>query len=190
MNIFYVDDAKRSERYAEYVRFLVNECSHEFFPPLNARKGTTDTDLKAHATLQVAGVDAYVNGLLGQANIFATNGNGEAIGFMSFIHNRSGEPIFDDLRFGINNYISTICVLLPYRRMGIGKLLYEFIEEGLPSEVSSDFISTRTWNDNKNHIFLLEKRGYECVHSLENDREHDGVVKSSVYFAKKLNKVG
>ena len=186
MLIYHLSNTAECERHSHFIRNIVDECSHEFFPPLTARKSTTEKNLAGATNAADIGVDPYVEGLLKQENIFATSDD-ELIGFMSFIHDRSGEPIFDNLNFGANNYISTICVKNQFRNQGIGQLFYDFIERALPNKLAGNFVSTRTWSENKNHIHLLEKRGYSLIHTGMSDREWSGVKTSSVYYVKKTD---
>jgi len=187
LSIYYLDNVAKCEKHSHFMRSIIDECSHEFFPPLTARKSTTEKNLAGGDNTVDIGTDAYVEGLLAQENIFATSDNDDLIGFMSFIHNRLGEPIFDNLNYGTNNYISTICIKKQFRNHGIGQLFYDFIEHSLPDNLAANFVSTRTWSENKNHIHLLEKRGYTLVYTGISDREWSGVRTSSVYYVKKTN---
>ena len=173
-----------SPHYREYIKKIVNECDNEFFPPLSARGGTTEKQLRNKVS-QYNGVDAYINDLLKQVNIFASNEDGILMGFMSIIHDRQDEPIFHLSHPGTHNYISTVCVDKKHRRLGICSALYDFVENELPHEFTSGFTSTRTWCGNKSHIILLEKRGYEHIHTIENDRNHNGETANTVFYVKK-----
>jgi len=186
MKIKYVD-IENSQEHKNFMVGIVKDCDDEFFPPLSARGGTTEKQLKIN-THSNNSIDAYINNLCEQINVFATLEDGTLVGFMSIIHNRQDEPIFTSANHGTHNYITTVCVENEYRRLGICTALYDFIENNLPSEYVSDFTCTRTWCWNTNHIKLLEKRGYELIHIIERDRNHDGKTADTVFYAKK-NKI-
>ncbi len=51
-------------------------------------------------------------------------------------------------------------------------------------EISKDdFVATRTWSTNNSHMHLLDKKGFDLVSRLINDR---GNNIDTVYYAKKI----
>ena len=185
MNVVHILNTRDSKKHVKYMTTLIQRCNNDYFPPLSTRGGTRDSDLKK-CEISHIGINSYVAELLGQENIFAVSDNRELIGFMSFIHNRRGETIFDCLNYGLNNYISTICVEPNHRNCGVATAMYDFIEEKLPNALCSSFISTRTWSGNENHIHILKRRGYSLIHTKIDDREYNGEKANSVYFVKLL----
>jgi len=186
MKIEYVD-VSNSAVHRDFITKAVNAYADDFFPPLYTRGSTTDKRLmEGHNTWPSDGLEVYIHGLFKQVNIFAVCDDGVLNGFMSFIHNRKDEPVFSNLGYGINNYISTVCVERIIRNSGIGMALYDFFETKLPKELRSDFASTRTWSRNEYHINLLKKRGYELVHTIKDDRKFNGKIADTVFYIKRL----
>ena len=109
---------------------------------------------------------------------------------MSFIYNYERNEFFNKNKIDdINNYISTICVRKEFRRKGITEQMYWYIENSLPKDMSSQYVSTRTWSTNISHINLLKKRNYEITHTIRNDRIlKDGTKVDTVYFGKNLRR--
>jgi len=183
MQIYLIEDVKDDEEHKSFIKEIVEICSQEFFPPLTARFTTTDVKLNKNVVAN-GRIDDYIDFLYKQINLFVTI-ESKLVGYMSFIHNFHNDAVFGDLR-GINNYITTICVLPEYRGRGIAKALYDFIETKLPQELTSNIISTRTWCKNKDHIQVLKKRGYLLTCTNNDDREYNGEISSTVYYAKKI----
>lgn len=109
---------------------------------------------------------------------------------MSFIYNYDRNELFNKNNIDdINNYISTICVKKEFRRKGITGKMYEYIENVLPKDTASQYVSTRTWSTNIAHINLLKKRNYDNTYIMKNDRTlEDGTKVDTLYFGKNVRR--
>jgi ribosomal protein S18 acetylase RimI-like enzyme len=179
--------------YADQVSEILKTCSSEFVPPLTERKSTRQN--KFGKEIDKGGsIEAYLLSLLSQHFVYALS-NEQVIGFLSFYENNHHQFLPQP-----NLYVTTICVLPEKRRSGVATSLYDALEnlapkfEGLINPRNSDYISsrgvlqdnqiyltTRTWSGNDSHIKLLQKRDFELIHTIENDR---GPGVDTVYFAK------
>ena len=122
-----------------------------------------------------------------QYNILVID-NDKIVGLMSFIHNFKEHKYFKIDKYDmINNYITTICVNKDYRNRKIATILYDYIENNLPQEINSEYISTRTWSTNLSHINLLKRRNYENTYRIKNDRMINDTTKvDTIYFLKHI----
>jgi len=137
-------------------RFLT-EIDNDFVPPLSQRVSTSQLDFSEQ---KPAGHGfPYLDCLMRQKIITAYMGN-SLIGFLSYIED------FEDVEIGLprSNYITTIAVSLPFRKKGIGKLLY--------AEAFKDnrTFTTRTWTGDTAQKRNLEKFGFKPFKVIKNHR--------------------
>ena len=189
MEIKYINPSNlaKQENYINDILDILTECDKEFIPSLSSRSSTEQTDF---ITIENKNINnkplKYLNKVVEQNNILVID-NGTIIAFMSFIHNYKSEFFNNDNFQDINNYISTICVRKNFRNQGIAEILYEYIENNLPKDIKSQYVSTRTWSTNIPHISLLKKRNYEITHISKDDRAlPNGDKIDTFYFGKRL----
>lgn len=178
------------KNYMNNILDILVECDKEFVPPLSVRNSTKQTDFNF---IGIHDTDnkpmEYFRKITEQHNILTIE-DGIVIAFMSFINDYDKNEFFHKNNIAdINNYISTICVRKEFRRKGITEKMYEYIENNLPKDRASLYVSTRTWSTNLAHINLLKKRNYENTYTIKNDRIlEDGTKVDTVYFGKNLRR--
>ena len=162
----------------------MQDCDNEFIPALSSRDSTQQ---QKFSNRKGGSVKIYFDILAKQENILAIQ-NSKVIGFMSFIYNYGNNDKFKMKNPNdINNYITTTIVNKKFRRHGIATLLYNFIENNLSKSVRPNYISTRTWHTNFQHLELLKKRGYENTLTIKNDRPSpNGELLDTVYYGKRV----
>lgn len=175
---------------AKSIYEILISCDNEFIPPLSTRNATTQTDFNSSSILSCISPYQYWINILNQQNILAFVDDCLA-GFMSFKYNYNIGEWFSVkiLGNGINNYISTICIHKNYRGIGIARKMYGYIENNLPNEYKSNYVTTRTWETNITHIKLLKKCNYLLLHTIPDDREYNELKFDTLYFGKKMDKV-
>lgn len=172
---------------AKSIYEILISCDKEFIPPLSTRNATTQTDF--NSIMSYVPPYQYWIGILKQQNILAFVDDC-LVGFMSFKYNyKIGNWFSVKIRENdVNNYISTICIHKDYRRLGIARKMYDYIENNLPNEYKSNYVSTRTWSTNINHIKLLYQCNFALIHTIPNDREYNNLKFDTLYFRKKIDK--
>ncbi|RQG91810.1 GNAT family N-acetyltransferase [Natrarchaeobius chitinivorans] len=174
----YVSDP---DRYSEAIKRLLVVVDDEFVPPLSAREGTTqrsglsDAERETNAEVSEA-IETYHEACLEQ-HLILCHDDGELAGFMSF---RDGYETPELGSFQPSNYVSTIAVDPEFRREGLARRMYGTILSDLPEEITSPYVSTRTWSSNESHLSLLAELGFQEVETIPDDRG-DGV--DTVYYA-------
>lgn len=151
-------------------------CNNDFIPPLSSRFSTSDILFEEDNNAELP--KQYFESIIDQNFILVKDTDNKVIGFLSFINGYSNQYL---LKFSPSNYISTICIDPNYRGLGIGTELYNFMEQNLPLELTSNFITIRTWSTNFTQLKMLEKRKYRLVKEIKN---HRGEGISSLYFIK------
>lgn len=174
---------------AKSIYEILISCDNEFIPPLSTRNATTQTDFNSGSIVSYVPPYQYWIDILEQQNVIAFVDDLIA-GFMSLKYNyKIGNWFSVKVRENdVNNYISTICIHKNYRRLGIARKMYDYIENNLPNEYKSNYISTRTWSTNINHIKLLYQCNYMLLHTIPNDREYNDLKFDTLYFWKKIGK--
>lgn len=178
------------KNYMDNILEILVECDKEFVPPLSSRNSTKQTDFNFIGIYDTDNKPMeYFKKIIEQHNILAIE-DGIVVAFMSFVYKYDRNEFFHKNNIDdINNYISTICVKKEFRRKGITGKMYEYIENSLPKEIASQYVSTRTWSTNLAHINLLKKRNYENTHTIKNDRIlEDGTKVDTLYFGKNLGR--
>lgn len=176
MEIQFTDNLSEEEK--KGIWELLCKCNFDFFPPLSSRFSTSDEFLTSEK--QSNEPIAYYKSILNQQFILVKE-HQKIIGFLSFITSYSNEFLKN---YPSTNYVSTICIEPNLRGKGIGTLLYDFMEQQLPKNVHSNYISIRTWNQNFAQLKILDKRAYRLVHEIKN---HRGEGISSLYFVKTIS---
>lgn len=180
----------KCKNYMNNILDILVECDKEFVPPLSSRNSTKQADFNFIGSYDTDNKPMeYFKKITEQHNILVIQ-DGIVIAFMSFIYNYDRNEFFNKNNIeDINNYISTICVRKEFRRKGITEKMYEYIENVLPKDIASKYVSTRTWSTNISHINLLKKRNYENTYTIKNDRIlEDGTKVDTVYFGKNLRR--
>lgn len=179
MNIISVTNLNNSP-YSNDIWNLVVTYDNAFIPPLSARENPYQSDLASSgdAQAQTTKPYQYFENLKQQYFYIAVDEQNRALGFMSFrLH-----YVCADLEDEIDTlYISTIIVDEQHRSKGITNRFYDEIERLATSEQRP--VTTRTWSTNDSHIHVLNKRGYEAVHIIEDGR---GPQIDTVYFRKTM----
>lgn len=177
-----------SSELAKSIYEMLTSCDKEFIPPLSTRNATTQTDFNSCSIVSDLPLYQYWIDILKQQNILAFV-DGYLAGFMSFKYNyKIGNWFSVEIRENdVNNYISTVCIHKNYRRLGIARKMYDYIEKNLPDEYKSNYISTRTWSTNINHIKLLHQCNFLLIHTISNDREYNNLKFDTLYFGKKID---
>lgn len=138
---------------------LYTRIAGDFFPPLTARSGTTQTELRE---LEPAS-DTYFAQMLAQDLLICRRG--DLAGFISFVASHTDEN-YEDLCPCI--YVSTIAVSPDHRRAGIARLLYRHLFD-LPVDLPRSVV-LRTWSTNASHISLLGELGFSEFDRLSDAR--------------------
>lgn len=169
-----VEFVRDATAYGEDIRELLELTDEEFYPPLSARDGTTQTsglDERRNDAL-----DDYFQECIDQLFVLAIE-NGRAVGFLSF---RQGYETDALEGYTPSNYVSTIAVHPDYRRRGCARRMYETLLTDVPDAVRDPYVTTRTWSTNDSHLALLGELGFENVATIQDDR---GAGIHTVYYA-------
>ena len=160
------------QKYLEQLYVLLEGADREFIPPLSSRSSTTQQTLSGSGG---NGVADYYNELKQQAFVLALDGDRLA-GFMSFRFDHSC-----DHSPGFPNLYASTCVVSPdYRGHGLMRDFYTEMIRAYPDRI----LFTRTWEENKPHLRVLEKLGFRQSARLEN---HRGPGIHTVYFERERN---
>lgn len=159
-------------RYLDQLYRLLEAADQEFVPPLSSRSSTTQQTLCGGVG---NGVEDYFNEMKQQSFVLALDGD-KVAGFMSFRfdHRCDHSPAFPNL------YASTCVVGPDSRGQGLMKKFYEEMIRAYPDRT----LFTRTWEDNKAHLRVLDKLGFHQTARLEN---HRGPGVHTVYFERERN---
>ena len=163
MEIIYIKpkDLIKSKDFLNNIFDILVECDTEFVPILSSRTTTKQTNFNSIEIYDTntKPTEYFIN-ITKQHNILAIQ-NDKVIAFMSFIYNYDKNEFFNKKNINdINNYITSICVKKDFRHQGIAGKLYDYIENSLPNDISSQYISTRTWSTNIANLNILKKRNF------------------------------
>ena len=159
-----------TKEYREGVKALLFAADREFVPPLSARSGTTQTELE-QAPAQESGPERYFRMMEAQSFVIAAE-DGQVQGFMSYIPDRELEL---DGRSLICDYVSTIVVSPGQRGRGLTGRMYRALISARPGKRTA----TRTWSENRAHLHLLRRLGFELAYRIPDDR---GPGVDTVYY--------
>lgn len=154
-------------------------CQHEFVPPLCARQSSTQQALADGRPIDGRPF-AYFEEMRRQHFVVGRNEDGLMVAFLTFRPRYTCPAL---ARYGENIYMTTACVLPPYRGQGIVNRMYTLVEEELPPPLRKPYVTTRTWSTNASQMHSFLKRGYEICERIANDRG-EGI--DTVYFVKKI----
>lgn len=157
--------------YKDKIMSLLLLCNNEFIPPILKRKSTTqDTfdNTKDDSFL-------YFHSLFKQEFLILLDTQNNLIGFISFkkehqLNIYKDSPVI---------YISTVCLNPKYRRLGIGKLMYQEFLSKIHNNEKNAVLFIRTWSTNYNHIKLLENTGFS---EYKREKNHRGKNIDTVYY--------
>lgn len=156
------------------VKALLILGDKEFIPPLSARHSTTQSALTGEES--GSGIEDYFEEMKTQSFVLALEGN-EVAGFMSFRRNHANPYITEK-----ENLYASTCVVHPdHRGKGMMTRFYEAMVASGPALP----IYTRTWHENFGHLKVLERMGFVCIKTLENDR---GKGIHTVYYKREGDK--
>ena len=167
----------RSE-YREAVWELLCTYADSFVPPLNQRSSTTQQNLRPDDPAGDLPV-AYFEALQDQDFLLAVNEKRELLGFLSFRRDYVIDALYDGTPCA---YVSTILIRKSARRHGITTQLYHQLLEGRYHH--NQFVCTRTWSGNTEHLALLGRLGFDLMRDIPNDRG-DGV--DTVYYRRAIH---
>lgn len=159
--------------YLDQLYKLLEIADKEFVPALSSRSSTTQQTLQGG---RGEGLKDYFEEMKQQAFVLAMDGNRVA-GFMSFRFDHR----CDYSPSGPNLYASTSVVHPDYRGKGLMKGFYTAMIRAYPDRA----IFTRTWEENKVHLRVLDKLGFVMTARLEN---HRGPGIHTVYFERKADR--
>ncbi|WP_457601573.1 GNAT family N-acetyltransferase [Hydrogenivirga sp.] len=152
-------------KYILQIEEILEEVDREFVPPLSQRTSTVQMEF-AGAGGEGGGTSDYLSSLLSQELLLAIDRD-RVIGLLSYRRNF----VFEGSVF--TAYVSTIAVKKGYRRLGVGKALYE---ELLRRERK---VLVRTWSGNFAHERLLKNLGFDLYKEIKN---HRGKGIDTLYF--------
>lgn len=158
------------QEYLEQLYTLLVMADKEFVPPLSSRSSTTQQTLQGGSG---EGVQAYFEEMKQQAFVLALDGE-KVAGFMSFRFDHR----CDHSPTGPNLYASTSVVHPDYRGQGLMGGFYKTMIAGYPERT----VFTRTWEENKAHLRVLDRLGFCRTARLEN---HRGPGIHTVYYERK-----
>lgn len=166
-----------SEEEKQAIWEILCECDNEFYPPLSARESSAQKTLQPVVGHKGEAVQPtmYFQEMIQQDFLLAYH-NEEVIGFMTFRTNYIRDALKD---FGESLYITTVAVLPSERGRGVSQQLYQYMEETVTDICQCNRISTRTWSLNITQLHVLEKRGYQRLAVLKDDR---GAGVDTIYF--------
>lgn len=162
---------------ADEIWHILQVVDKEFYPPLSARTNTTEKDLTMETLW--GGPISFFDTVMKEAVLLARV-DGKSVGMLSFIAHYE-EPML--ARWSPSTYASTAAVLPRFRRRGIGRALNEALES-LPAELSSPFITRRTWSINHANLSLLHARGFVEVVRM---KDHRGPGVDTIYLARRTD---
>lgn len=156
------------------------ECDNDFMPPLSQRRSTHQSDLSTSDVPDddndTDGVLAYFAEMSHQPTFVAYDDDGNVTGFLTYI------PGYEcDALDGVSDYITTICVPKRLRRQGIVSYLYQICE--LLHDNQDIPLSLRTWSTNTAQRALLERRGYDIVKIIKDNR---GIGIDTIYYMRQF----
>lgn len=166
------------EKLKDAIWNLLVECDQEFYPSLSSRESSSQTVLSGSNALTPLPY-SYFNTMIKQQFICLFD-QGQLIAFMTFIH---GFEMNQLEKYGMTNYVTTICITHPYRGQGITTKLYDYLFRNLPSTIHLPYVATRTWKQNTRHIQVLKKLGFHEALVLPN---HRGEGIDTIYYAKEV----
>jgi ribosomal protein S18 acetylase RimI-like enzyme len=153
--------------YADVIWQILTTVDRDFVPPLSSR---TDDALKMDAASPIWGSPIAFFDLVMRDHVFLAKVDGKPAGLMSFrLHDEN--PALPE--YVPCTYVTATAVLLRFRRLGIGSMLNDALEN-LPDSMASPWIARRTWSTNESNLLLLAGRGFEHVVRLSNHRG-DGI---------------
>lgn len=176
--VFYKSGELEGSPYQEAVWQLLCRYADAFVPPLNQRSGTTQQDLTPGGFADDLPTAYFAS--LKQQNFLLMLDDGQLAGFLSFRTDYAADVLADRTPCA---YVSTILVREESRRTGITTALYQELLKGTCHE--NAYVSTRTWSENRSHIGLLRKLGFDLTLCIPNDRG-EGI--DTVYFRKAVTR--
>jgi len=175
--IDYIENICTEDIY-EQLKELLFRVDDEFVPSLSSREGTTQKYL--HSGNKKNEIKSYYQEMRIQHNIVCTSNN-KLLGFISFISNHEIDILEN---YTPCNYLSTIAVDPNYRGRKIASKLYQFFIDKSTIIFKANYLVTRTWSTNKEHINLLHKLGFKLAKIVPNARG-EGI--DTIYFSLDLS---
>ena len=166
---------EQNEKAGDEIWQVLVECDKDFVPPLSSRSGTTAKTLSTEGLW--GGPTSYFDEVMQQYNLLA-HYKGELAGLLSLIPHHEDTDLLAD--WSPSTYISTIAILPPYRRHGLGKALYESVF-ALSPDLASPYVTLRSWSTNVGNLDLLAELDFTEVVRLP---DHRGPGVDTIYFAR------
>jgi len=157
---------------------LLCACDQDFVPPLSQRESSTQKGFAENAG--EAKPYRYFEVMRQQHFTAARDENGKMVAFLTFKPRYTCAELAE---YGENNYMTTACVFPEHRGHRLVTQLYDIVESGLPEDMQTDYVTTRTWSTNAAQMHAFPKRGYQVVATLPDDR---GPGVDTVYFVKRV----
>ena len=155
---------------------LLVECDNDFVPSLSQRGKES---IGAYSDKRnIAPSECYLS-IAHDHFIFALDKNGHVVGFTCFKSKQLDSPWGND---GIGNFVELTCVARSHRGKGIAQMLYAYLENELPADVSLPYIARCPWSSNIVQRHLYTKFGYDLVGEVYNQR---GPGIHTLYYGKK-----
>lgn len=179
MNIKYIFREKlKKEQILDQIKELVRLCDNEFLPPLSYRDSSIQQNFNIETVSGAnTSIDSYFKAISTQSFILAVKEN-KVVGFMTFKHNYQNSIIGEE--YQPNIYITTIITHPDFRNSGIATQFYN----RLIKKYKSRLIFTRTWSTNRNHIAVLNGKGFHEFARIDDDR---GENIDTVYFCREIS---
>lgn len=174
---FKVLSEQEKSLYSKQIIEMMEISDKDFVPPLSARSGTLQKDLKSGQSLK-SGVLSYYEQMNTQKIICAIE-NGLVLGFVSYIEDYVNDVITADNLPNI--YLSTLVLRPQARGQNLTYRMYDHLFNTLYAERS---IFTRTWSTNIAHLKILSKFDFSELARKKDDR---GQGIDTVYYCKKRN---
>ena len=173
-------DTLKDPAVIDQLRSLLSSQDRSFIPPLSARAGTTDSDLRPghQGGDKTASIDSYLRSTLEQHFIIAMDG-GRLAGFISYKAPYRLEVLRGSKRCA---YVSTVLVDPAYRGQRLVYDLYSVLFAYISA--SGAPVATRTWSTNHAHLHVLQELGFTLAERFPNDR---GLGIDTVYYVRSFN---
>lgn len=157
---------------------ILCECDRDFIPPLSWYRKDIDEFTDAQKDILVPNV--FYKHIIKHPFILIRH-HSEVIGFLTFENGK----IIDALNeLGRVNYVNAVCIGRKYKRYGLKKDLYNYIEERLPKEYKFSTIITRTSDSDYRDKVSFDEMKYAKKAILKSE---DDFIPDTIYYAKTIN---
>jgi ribosomal protein S18 acetylase RimI-like enzyme len=176
-SLLFVESDTLSNEQALGVWDLLVECDTDFVPSLSQR-GKESVEVYSEKK-NMAPSECYLS-IAHDHFILASDKNGHVVAFTCFKSKQLGNPWGNDV---LGTFVELTCVARAHRGKGIAQMLYAYLENELPADVSLPYIARCTWSSNIVQRHLYTKFGYALVGEVYNQR---GPGVHTLYYGKKV----